>query len=243
MIGLGTIINTVTVLLGGLIGLLLKKGVSEKMENALMKALGLSTMFIGLSGALAGLLKVTDGALDTQGTFLMILSIVIGTFIGELCQIEERLERLGERLKGLAKSDGGSFVEGFVTVTVIICVGAMAIVGSLEDGLTGDYSTLLAKSILDGVIAIIFASTMGVGVLFSIIPMVVYQGGITLFAKVLEPFFNATGVIPDLSYIGSVLIFSIGINLFFGKKVKSGNMLPALLVPIIYRVFLYFLAK
>ena len=240
MIGIGTLINVATVLTGGLIGLFLKKGISKTMENSLMKALGISTMFIGLSGALAGMLAVNGNSLDTKGTFLMIISIVLGTFSGELLKIEEGLEKLGEWLKGLTRDKGDSnFVEGFVTETVVICVGAMAIVGSLEDGLSGDYSVLLAKSILDGVISIIFASTLGIGALFSVIPLFLYQGGITVFAKFIEPFLNATGVVPDLSYIGSVLIFAIGINLFFGKKIKCANMLPALLVPVIYKTFLF----
>ena len=240
MIGLGTIINVATVLIGGFIGLLLKKGISERIQSSIVKSLGLSTMFIGLSGALVGLLKIDGNVLDTQGTMLMIISLVIGTFIGELCCIEERLEKIGEKLKKFYKNEkSSSFVEGFVTETIVICVGAMAIVGALEDGISGDYSTLLAKSILDFVSSIIFASTLGVGALFAAIPLFIYQGFITLFAKFIEPFLQMTGVVPDLSYIGSALIFAIGINLFFGKKVKCANMLPALLIPIIYRAIIF----
>ncbi len=242
MIGIGTLINALAVIVGGFIGLFLKSGIKKSMQDSLMKALGLSTMFIGLSGALTGLLTVKGTSLDTKGTMLMILSLVIGTFIGEVLNIEDGLEKLGEKLKKIAKKDNGSsFVEGFVTETIVICVGAMAIIGSLEDGIAGNYSILLAKSILDGVITIIFASTLGVGVLFGALPLLIYQGAITLFAKTIEPFLSATGVVYDLSYIGSVLIFAVGINLFFGKKVKCGNMLPAILVPIVYKTIVMYL--
>lgn len=241
MTGMGTVINSAAVLLGGLLGLFLKKGISNSMENALMKALGISTMFIGLSGALTGLLSISEHGLDTKGSLLMIVSLVAGTFVGELIKIEEGLEKIGESLKKAFKHSGNStFVEAFVTETVVICVGAMAIVGSLEDGLSGDYSILLAKSTLDAVISVIFASTLGVGALFAVIPMFVYQGSITLLAGVIKPFLELTGVVSDLSYIGSVLIFAVGVNLFFGKQVKCANMLPSLLVPIIYRTVLLY---
>ena len=238
MHGLGTIINTAAIVLGTLVGLLLKKGFSQKLADSLMKAIGVSVMFIGISGALTGLLAVgKNGALQTQGTMLMIISLVIGTLAGEFLKIEDRLERIGEKLKTAVKSkDGSNFVEAFVTTTLVFCVGAMAIVGSLEDGLTGNFSMLAAKSLLDGIMAIIVASTMGIGVLFSAIPVFVYQGAITLLAEFISPILSDELVL-NLSFIGSTLIFCIGINQVFGKKIKTGNMLPALLVPIIYELF------
>ncbi|MBQ7799103.1 MAG: DUF554 domain-containing protein, partial [Oscillospiraceae bacterium] len=187
---------------------------------------------------LTGLLKITEGGkIETSGTMLMIISLILGTFVGELLKIEDRLERVGEKLKKAVKAkNSGNFVEGFVTTTLIFCVGAMAIVGSLEDGLTGDFSMLAAKSVLDGIMAIIVASTMGIGVLFSAIPVFIYQGAITLLAEFISPVLSPELVL-NLSYIGSALIFGIGVNQVFGKKIKTGNMLPALLVPIVYELF------
>ena len=237
MHGLGTLINVAAILLGGFIGLFLKKGLSQKLIDSVMKAIGVAVMFVGISGALTGLLKITDGEIQTSGTMLMIISLILGTFIGELLKIEDRLESVGEKLKTAVKSkDGGNFVEGFVTTTLIFCVGAMAIVGSLEDGLTGNFTTLAAKSILDGIMALIVASTMGVGVLFSAIPVFLYQGAITLLSEFISPILSDSLVL-NLSYIGSALIFAIGVNQVFGKKIKTGNMLPALLIPIIYELF------
>ncbi len=238
MHGLGTIINVITILIGGGIGLLMKKGLNQKLLDSLMKAIGVATMFIGISGAMAGLLKVNEsGAIETQGTMLLIISLLVGTFLGELLKIEDKLEGMGDFLKSKIKSKGdGNFTESFVNSTLIFCVGAMAIVGSLNDGLTGDYSMLAAKSILDGLIALIMASTLGVGTLFSIIPVVIYQGGITLLAEFISPILSQE-LIGNLSYVGSALIFCIGINQIFGKKIKTGNMLPALLIPIIYELF------
>ena len=238
MHGLGTIINVVAILIGGGIGLFMKKGLNQKLLDSLMKAIGVATMFIGISGAMAGLLKANEsGAIETQGTMLLIISLLVGTFLGELLKIEDKLEGMGNFLKSKIKSkDGGNFTEAFVNSTLIFCVGAMAIVGSLNDGLTGDYSMLAAKSILDGLIALIMGSTLGVGTLFSIIPVVIYQGGITLLAEFISPILSQE-LIGNLSYVGSALIFCIGINQVFGKKIKTGNMLPALLIPIFYELF------
>ena len=238
MIGIGTIVNVIAVLAGGFVGLFIKKGLSPRLEDMIMKVLGLSTMFIGASGALAGLLSVKDGVISTKGTMLMIFSLVIGSVFGELMRIEDRLETLGEKLKRSVKAgENGRFVEAFVTNTLVICVGAMAIMGSLQDGLSGDPTTLFAKSILDGVIAIVFTSTLGVGAMFAVIPLALYQGGITLLSKFIEPYLVGN-MVPDMSYIGSVLIFAIGINLAFGKKFKVGNMLPSILIPVIYNLIL-----
>ena len=238
MHGLGTLINVGAILLGGFIGLFVKKGLNEKLMDSVMKAIGVAVMFVGISGALTGLLKITEGGkIETSGTMLMIISLILGTFVGELLKIEDRLERVGEKLKKAVKAkNSGNFVEGFVTTTLIFCVGAMAIVGSLEDGLTGDFSMLAAKSVLDGIMAIIVASTMGIGVLFSAIPVFIYQGAITLLAEFISPVLSPELVL-NLSYIGSALIFGIGVNQVFGKNIKTGNILPALLVPIVYELF------
>ena len=238
MHGLGTIINVAAILVFGAIGLFIKKGLNQKIIDSVMKAVGVAVMFVGISGALTGLLKVNaDGSLETQGAMMLIISLIVGTFLGEILKIEDRLESAGDFLKSKVKAkDSGNFTEAFVSTTLIFCVGAMAIVGSLNDGLTGDYSMLAAKSVLDAIIALITASTLGVGALFSVIPVALYQGGITLLAEFISPILS-NELVANLSYVGSALIFGIGVNQVFGKKIKTGNMLPALLIPIIYELF------
>lgn len=241
MRGIGFVVNTIAVIVGGLIGLLLKKGLSDRFQSILTKACGVSTIFIGASGCLAGMLTVNaDGSVGTQGAMLLIFSLVLGGFAGEALNIEARLETVGEKLKSAirTKSDG-RFVEGFVSASLIVCVGAMAIVGSIQDGLTGDHSMIFAKSVLDFVIVLVLASSTGVGAVFSALAIFVYQGALTLLGMVLGNFISAE-LIGQLSYIGSALIFCIGINLCFGPKIKTGNYLPALLVPVFYELILRF---
>jgi len=234
MTGLGTIVNVLAVLGGGFIGVLIKGGLSKRFEDILMKSLGLAVTFIGISGALTGMLTVEGGVLKTDRTMLMIFSLLLGSLLGEILKIEERLEGIGEKLKNKIKASGGSeFAEGVVSLTLIISVGAMAITGSLEDGLNGDCSVLFAKSMLDVISAMVFASALGAGVLFAAVPMGIYQFAITFLAKWLQPYLS-DALVLNMSFIGSVLIFAIGINLIFGKKFKVGNMLPALFVPVIY---------
>ena len=238
MKGLGTIINVLAVLIGGTLGILIKGGMKEKLQNILVQACGLATLFIGISGTLQNMLIVSDDGLNVQGTLLLICSLVIGSFVGELIDIEAKLEATGEKLKGMIKSKNDSrFVDGFVTASLVICIGAMAVVGSLQDGLTGDYSMLLSKSILDFIIIIVFASTMGVGVLFSALPLGIYQGGITLLAVFIAPYMTDS-MISSLSLVGSALIFGVGVNLIWEKKLSVGNMLPALCVPVVYELIM-----
>lgn len=236
MIGLGTIVNTAAVVIGGGAGLLVKKALTESMQDSMMKALGIATMFIGLGGAMAGMMTVEGSTLVTGKTMLMILSLVLGTLAGELLDIEKHMEELGDWIRVKVHMEGQSrFTEGFVTNALVICVGAMAIVGSLQDGLSHDPSMLYAKAFLDAIISMIFASTLGIGVLFAAIPLGVYQGSITICAAIIAPFLSEA-LIGNLSYVGSILIFVVGLNLAFGKQFKVGNMLPAILVPVIYEI-------
>ncbi|MDO4345538.1 MAG: DUF554 domain-containing protein [Eubacteriales bacterium] len=235
---MGTIINVAAVVLGGILGKFINGSAVKKYEATLMHALGLCTLFIGISGTLSGMLVIKDGSFETRGTMLMIFSMVLGALAGELFGIEERLTHLGERIKravGAAKD--ARFVESFMANMLVICIGAMAIIGPLQDGLTGDYSMLAAKAALDGVITLIFASTLGIGAAFAAIPLGIYQGSITLLAHVIEPYLSDL-LIQDLSLMGSVLITGVGINLIFNKGIRLANMLPALLGPIIYHLFL-----
>lgn len=234
MIGLGTIINTLAVIVGGLIGMCLKNGLKKNLQDILMQACGVVTIFIGASGTIAKMFVIENGTISTQGTMLLIFSLVLGGLLGEVINIEEKMDILGEKIKKAVKAEKDNlFVEGFVNVSLIICVGAMAIVGSIQDGISGDYSLLATKAILDLVIVIVFASTYGLGAVFSAVPILVYQGGITLAAAIGGSFLSDV-IISDLSFIGNALIFCVGINIAFGKKLRVGNMLPALLLPVVY---------
>ena len=241
MIGLGTLGNIALILIGATIGMIIKGSLKQRFQETIMSGLGLAVMFIGISGALEGLLVITDGKIVSTNIMLMIVSLAIGGFIGEAINIEAGLDRIGEWLKlklKVNKEKDKGFVEGFVNSSLLFCVGAMAIIGSLRDGLSADSSMLLAKGIIDGVVAIFFASTLGIGVFFSVIPVGIYQGIITLAAGFVEPFLSER-LISNLSFVGSILIFAIGINMIFGKKIKTGNLLPAILVPIAYEIIMY----
>ena len=236
MIGLGTIVNVGAVVAAGFLGVLLKGGIKERFQSTIMGVLGISTMFIGAAGTLQEMFVVGNGSLSTQGTMLLVLSLIIGAFVGELLNIEARLEKLGEWLRDKVKAkNDNKFVDAFVNSTLVICIGAMAIVGSLQDGLTGDHSTLFVKAALDFPIILIFASTLGIGAVFSAIPLGIYQGAITLFAGLISPYLSDT-LISNLTLVGSAMIFAIGVNLAFGKKFKVGNFLPGLLVPVVYEI-------
>lgn len=236
MIGLGTLVNMGAILIGASIGSLLQGVLRERFQITIMNGLSLAVMFIGISGALQGIFVVEGTGLVTSNIMLMIASLAIGGFFGEWMDIETRLERLGERLKVGLKvkgEKGRDFVDGFVSSSLLFCVGAMAIIGSLNDGLSGDATMLYAKAVIDGTTAIFFASTLGIGVFFSILPLGLYQGLITISARYVEPYLGDM-LISQISLIGSVLIFGIGINMLFGKKIKVGNLLPAVLVPVCY---------
>jgi uncharacterized membrane protein YqgA involved in biofilm formation len=220
--------------------MIIKGGLKQRFQETIMSGLGLAVMFIGISGALEGLLVTTDGKIVSTNIMLMIVSLAIGGFIGEAINIEAKLDRVGEWLKvklKVNKEKDKGFVEGFVNSSLLFCIGAMAIIGSLRDGLSADPTMLLSKGIIDGVVAIFFASTLGIGVFFSVIPVGIYQGIITIASGFVEPFLSER-LISNLSFIGSILIFAIGINMIFGKKIKTGNLLPAILVPIAYEIIM-----
>ncbi len=234
MRGLGTIINMLAVLAGSGIGIFLKNGLKPKTQEIMMQACGISAIFISITGTLQGMFTVTNGKLQTSGVMLLIFSLVIGSLIGQIIDIEKSLDTLGEKFKTIFKvKEDNRFAEGFVNASLITCVGAMTIVGAIQDGLKGDYSMLAAKSILDFVVTLTLASHYGVGVAFSTFSVVIIDGGITALSALIGPFLGQN-LIGDLSYIGSALIFCVGINMIFGKKINVGNMLPALLIPIVF---------
>jgi len=232
MIGLGTIVNVLAILGGGTIGLFLRGGMNPRYQEAIVRIMGLSTIFIGAAGALEHMLFVDGGnltGLPIKETLLMILSMALGTFVGEVLDFDGKLETFGAWLKEKAtRGDDSRFIEGFVTASLTVCIGAMAIVGSIQDGLSGDPATLFTKSILDFNILIIYASTYGKGALFSAIPVAILQGGVTVCAGLLSPFFTPP-VIANLSFLGNMMIFCVGCNLAFQAKFRVANMLPALI--------------
>ena len=234
MRGLGTIVNVLAILVGGGIGLLCKGGLKERFQQVLMQACGLATMFIGMAGAFEMIFTVESGRLQSGATMLIVVSLVLGGLLGETVNIEKHLDSIGERLKRMVRANGDNrFVDGFVTASLVVCVGAMAICGPLEEGLTGNSQTLFIKAILDLVIVAVFSSVYGIGAAFSAVSVGVYQGLITVFALWIAPFMSEH-LILNLSGVGSVLIFAVGMNLIFPKKVRVGNLLPALLIPVAY---------
>ncbi len=207
--------------------MLVKRGLKEKYKKTVMQAIGLSVIFIGASGAISGLLN------PNSEPVLFIISLVIGGIAGEVLGIENALEKLGMLIQRKVGPKEHNIAQGFVTASLIFCVGTMAIIGSLESGLMGDHNILYAKSILDGVTSMILASTLGIGVIFSAAAVFIYQGAIILFAGFLEPFLTAE-VIREISIIGGILIFGIGTNMLEITKIKTANLLPAIIVPVIY---------
>ena len=237
MIGLGTIINTAAIILGGIAGGLFGKRLTERYQDTLMKACGLCVIFLGIAGALEKMFTVQNGNIVSGGTMMMIASFAIGSLVGEWINIEHHMNRFGEWLKVKSgNSKDKIFVDAFVTASLTVCVGAMAIVGSIQDGILGDYNTLLMKAILDFVIICVRTASMGKGCAFSAIPVALFQGSITLFARGIEPIMTEPAL-NNLSLVGSMLIFCVGVNLVWEKKFKVANMLPAIVVAVIWAFF------
>ena len=236
MIGLGTLVNVAAIIVGGATGLFVKKGLPENYKTTIMQTLGLSVMIVGISGTLQGIYRVIEGGrLDRLYVTGMILSLVVGSILGEMLKIEDKLDRLGEWFQKRFAKGESTFAKGFVTASLVYCVGAMAVVGSLEDGLYQKTDILFAKSMLDGISAVVFSATLGIGVAFSAIPVLIYQGAITLLAGVVKPLLTDI-VISQMSIVGGVLILAIGFNILEIKRFRVGNMLPAIIMPLLYQI-------
>lgn len=230
----GTTVNAVTVLLGGLIGLSIKKGLPDKIEKTVTLMLGLSVGVIGLGGIITSMITVGEGGkLSSSGELLLFLSLVIGSSLGTWWDVDGALDRLGKRIEARVGTEG--FSKGFISASLLFCVGAMAIIGSLNDGLRGDSSILLIKSALDGITSIVLGSSLGVGVAFSAVPVFLYQGAISLGAGYIAPYISDP-MLNSVCLVGYVIVLCIGINFFEVIKIKTANMLPALLVPIVYQL-------
>lgn len=234
MIGLGTMINVIGILAGGILGKLCGSILSENCQDTLNKVCGVSVLFIGIGGALEGMLTVGDGSVSSGHAMLIVACLAIGGLIGELMNIEGGFEHFGEWLK--IKTGNGkdnSFVEGFVTASLTVCIGAMAVVGAIEDGMSGDYSILATKAILDLIIVMVMTCSMGKGCVFSAIPVAAFQGTITLLARFIKPIMTVEAL-GNLSMIGSILIFCVGLNLVWGKKIRVANLLPAIVLAVVF---------
>ena len=225
------------ILIGGLTGRLVGKAIPKRVQDILYMVCGISTLFIGIGGCLQHMLVIENGALNTQGTMMMLMSLTVGALIGEWIDLEKRLEQFGQWLKDKTGNSGdATFIDGFVTASLTVCIGAMAIVGAIQDGMEGDISVLAAKSVLDLVIVCVMAASMGKGCIFSLIPVGILQGSVTALSLVLKPIMTEAAL-GNLSYVGSVLIFCVGVNLVWGKKVKVANMLPAVVIAVIWAFF------
>ena len=229
---LGTIVNCITVIIGSLVGVLCKKGISQRFSNAIMQGLGLCVLYIGISGTLEG-----------QNVLVAILSMASGAIIGEALDLDSRLDRLGKRLEKAAGGQGdGSIARGFVAASLLFCVGAMSIVGSIQGGLSGNHETIFAKSLIDGIAAIVLASTMGIGVIFSALFILVYQGGIALCAGFVAPILT-DAIIAEMTCVGSLLIAGLAFNMLGITKLKVMNFVPAIFMPIIICRIIEFFAN
>lgn len=218
---LGSVINFVAIIIGGITGILFKDSFPKKIQSTVMQGLSLAVILIGLQMALL-----------TENILIVIFSLVIGGVIGESIDIEKRLERVGEMLKNNFQQKNDLFVQGFVQASLVFCVGSMAIMGAIQDGLNNDPSILINKSLLDGVASVAFSTTFGIGVLFSAIPVLLYQGGLTLLASFVEQYLT-DHMINEMTATGGLLIIAIGLNIMGASKIKVANLLPALVIAII----------
>ena len=233
MIGLGTMINSAAIVAGGIIGHFTGKLFQQEQQEALNKACGISVLFIAIAGAMQGMLHIDGGKILSGKSMLVVLCLALGTIIGEIIGIEKVFELFGEWLKRkTGNNDDKQFVNAFVTASLTVCIGAMAIVGAIQDGISGDYSMLAVKAVLDFIIIAVMTSSLGKGCTFSAIPVFLFEGSITLLARLIAPIMTETAA-AYLSLIGSILIFCVGLNLVWGKMIRVANMLPAVILAII----------
>ncbi|MDO5417505.1 MAG: DUF554 domain-containing protein [Lachnospiraceae bacterium] len=234
MRGIGTLINVACILLGGIAGCIAGNRLKENIRETLMTMTGIGVIVLGMGGAMAKMLSISDGNLVSGGTIMMIVSLAAGTLIGEILQIEDKIVKFGEWLKVKSHSTGDSaFVNGFVTASCTVCIGAMAVIGAIQDGISGDYSVLAAKGVIDAIIICIMAAAQGKGCIFSAIPVGIWQGTLTVAAMLAGDFLPVTAL-DNLSFVGSVLILCVGVNLVREKQIRVANVLPSILIAVIW---------
>lgn len=237
MIGLGTLINTALVVAGGIAGMLFGRFITPRLQDGLMKATALSVLFVGLAGALGGMLSVADGKLVSGGTAMIVVSLAAGALVGEWINLEHQIGRFGEWLKYKTGSAGdSSFVDAFVTASLTVSIGAMAIVGSIQDGINADPSALILKGAIDALLVCIMTASMGKGCIFSAIPVFIFEGSLTLLARLIQPIMSAAAI-ANLSTVGAILIFCVGVNLIWERTFKVANLLPAVVVAVLFALF------
>lgn len=231
---LGTIINTISILVGGILGLFVGKLFNERMQETLLIACGIATMFIGLSGALKIMLSIEGEVLNSGRGLLVILCLALGAMLGEIVNLDKKFVDFGVYLKNkTGNQKDKNFVNGFITTSFTVCIGAMAIIGALKDGMFNDSSILITKSVLDFILVMIMSSFLGKGCIFSFIPVFIFQGAISLVSSLLGPYVINEALV-NIDLIGSILIFSVGINLVFDKKIRVANLLLSLIFAIIF---------
>ena len=232
MFGLGTIINVAAIIVGGICGLLFGKLLKQSHQETLTKVCGICVLFIAIGGVLEGMLEITDGTLVSGKSLLIIGCLAIGGLIGELIGIEAGFEKFGYWLREkTGNSKDAKFIDGFVTASLTVCIGAMAIIGAIEDALQGDISILTTKAILDLIIVMIMTCSLGKGCIFSAIPVGILQGGVTALALLIKPLMTQAAL-GNLSMVGSILIFCVGVNLVWGKQIRVANLLPAIVLAV-----------
>ena len=237
MIGLGTLINAALTLVGGALGFLFGKALKQRYQDIMVAACGLSTIFIGASGAFKYMLVVSGSALSTSGEMMLVISMCLGGLVGEILNIEGGIERFGEWLRRKSHSERDPrFIEGFTSASFTLCIGAMAIIGPMNDALYHDYTILTTKGILDMIIVMALTASLGKGAVFSVIPMAIWQGLMTVLAAFIGPLMT-DAALACLSTVGNVLIFGVGVNLAFGKKIKVANYLPSLVIAVVWSLF------
>lgn len=233
MRGMGTIANVLAIIIGGSLGLFCKNLLKDRYQETIMKATGIATMFLALSGILSKMFVIQQVGIQTTGSMNVILSLVIGALIGEMIDIDHLFEKFGNWLKLKTKSQGDhQFVNAFVTASLTVCLGAMAIMGAIQDGIYANPSILFAKAILDFVIILVMSSSMGKGCFFAFIPVAFLQGTLTALSVGLAPFMT-TSLLNHLDMVGNILIFCVGINLIWPRTIRVANLLPALVISII----------
>jgi uncharacterized membrane protein YqgA involved in biofilm formation len=231
---MGTVINCAAIIAGGVLGILFGRFIPERMQETILKANGAAVIILGLAGTLSRMLKINGADLEVTGTMTVILSICLGALLGELADLEGKMEQFGGYLKEKTGSQADPrFIEGFLSASLTVCIGAMAIVGAIQDGIAHDISVLSAKAVLDFVIILVMAASMGKGCLFSFVPVGLWQGGITLLSSFLKPVFSEPAL-AAISMVGNVLIFLVGVNLLFGKTIRVANLLPSLIFAVVF---------
>ena len=230
MIGLGTLISVGLIIAGGIVGLASGSLITERIREGVLKATAVCILFLGLGGALEQMLRVEGAGIASGGTMRIFISLAAGALIGEVVGIETGIERLGAWLRRVSGSSGdNAFVEAFVSTSLSVCIGAMAVVGSVQDGVFGNWGTLALKGSLDAIVVCIMAASLGRGAIFSAVPVALFQGSITLAARALQPLLTE-GAVDAISMVGSIMIFCVGVNLIWPKTFRVANMLPALVI-------------